>query len=175
MTNLQGVTDLIARLQRRAESERAIQANNEAVATALRGQKLLFDQGFRSPSITFAMRLGLDHENCAKNDAALAADWDEAAAALTALSAEAAALRARVAELTRGRDEARRVAHKAIDMGQKAGIERMQAEAKVARLEEKIRDWEARIDDAEWSTNSSLTEGIRAEMRAALTEGDTNG
>jgi hypothetical protein len=144
MTNLQGVTDLSAKLEMIHEWKLGKQA--AAALSAL------------SAELT-AVNLG----------------WEHTSKILGAKNAEAAALAAQVAELTRERDEARRVAHKAIDMGQKAGIERMQAEAKVARLEEKIRDWEARIDDAEWSTNSSLTEGIRAEMRAALTEGDTNG
>lgn len=71
--------ELIERLRNRAKEDRQIQANNEAVATALQGQRLLFDQGFRSQSNTFAVRLGLDYENCAKKDAELAADWEAAA------------------------------------------------------------------------------------------------
>ena len=165
---LQGVTDLIARLEERAESERAIQANNEAVATALRGQKLLFDQGFRSPSITFAMRLGLDHENCAKNDAALAADWDEAAAALTALSEQNAALAAQVAELTRERDRFEAALARACLVGGTTYlIERAEAaEAKVARLEEAFRQLKENAT-GQWVPSSVVC----AIVDAALTEG----
>lgn len=42
------------------------------------------------------------------------------------------------------------------------------SDPRVKVLVEKMRDWEARIEDCEWSANSSLTEDIRAEMRAAL-------
>ena len=42
--------------------------------------------------------------------------------------------------------------------------------AKVAKLVAKLADWEARIDDCEWSANTSLTQPIRAEMRAAIKE-----
>lgn len=80
--------ELIARLRERAAEERIIQKNNEAVAAALRGQRLLFDQGVRSASNNFAVRLGLEHENCAKNDAKLARDWDAAADRIEALVAE---------------------------------------------------------------------------------------
>jgi chromosome segregation ATPase len=71
--------ELVKRLRDRAKQDRLIQANNEAVATALMGQRLLFDQGHRSPSNTYAVRLAVDHDNCARQDAKLAADWDEAA------------------------------------------------------------------------------------------------
>lgn len=80
--------ELIARLRKRADEERVIQKNNEAVAAALKGQRLLFDQGIRSAANTFAVRLGLDHEKCAENDAKLARDWDEAADRIEALIAE---------------------------------------------------------------------------------------
>ena len=71
--------ELIARLRDRAKEDRQIQSNNEGVAAALKGQRLLFDQGFRSQSNTFAVRLALDYERCAKKDAELAADWEAAA------------------------------------------------------------------------------------------------
>ena len=77
--------ELIARLRERAAEERNVQRNNEAVAAALMGQRLLFDQGIRSKANSFAVRLGLDHENCAKNDAMLARDWDAAADRIEAL------------------------------------------------------------------------------------------
>ncbi len=78
--------ELIARLRKRADEERVIQKNNEAVAAALMGQRLLFEQGIRSTSNTFAVRLGLDHEKCAENDAKLARDWDTAADRIEALT-----------------------------------------------------------------------------------------
>lgn len=79
--------ELIERLRERAAEERIIQKNNEAVAAALMGQRLLFDQGVHSASNSFAVRLGLEHENCAKNDAALAHDWDAAADRIERLEA----------------------------------------------------------------------------------------
>ena len=82
--------DLVKRLRDRAKHERRIQANNEAVAAALMGQRLLFDQGHRSPSNTYAVRLYLDHEKCARQDAELAADWDETADRIEALEAKLA-------------------------------------------------------------------------------------
>ena len=82
--------DLVKRLRDRAKQERLIQANNEAVAAALMGQRLLFDQGHRSPSNTYAVRLYLDHEKCARQDAELAADWDETADRIEALEAKLA-------------------------------------------------------------------------------------
>ena len=78
--------ELIARLRKRAEDDRKIQANNEVVAAALKGQRLLFDQGFRNDPNTYAVRLALDHDRCARNDAELAADWDAAADRIEALS-----------------------------------------------------------------------------------------
>lgn len=80
--------ELIARLRERAAEERDVQRNNEAVAAALMGQRLLFDQGIRSKANSFAVRLGLEHESCAKNDAKLARDWDAAANRIEALVAE---------------------------------------------------------------------------------------
>ena len=73
--------ELIARLRDRASDEREIQANNEAVVTALKGQMLLFEQKTGRHN-NFAVRLGLQHATCAKNDAALAADWDAAGSAV---------------------------------------------------------------------------------------------
>jgi hypothetical protein len=84
----------VKRLRDRAKQDRLIQANNEAVATALMGQRLLFDQGHRSPSNTYAVRLALDHDNCARQDAKLAADWDEAADRIEALTEKLEAARA---------------------------------------------------------------------------------
>jgi hypothetical protein len=86
--------DLVKRLRDRAKQDRLIQANNEAVATALMGQRLLFDQGHRSPSNTYAVRLAMDHDNCARQDAKLAADWDEAADCIEALTEQLKAARA---------------------------------------------------------------------------------
>jgi len=83
-------SDLVKRLRQMAEKDRAIQENNEVVAAALRGQVLLFDQDVRSPSNTFAVRLALDHGNCAKNDAILAQTWDEAADRIEQLEAKLA-------------------------------------------------------------------------------------
>jgi hypothetical protein len=85
--------ELIARFRNRANDERTIQKNNEAVAAALMGQRLLFDQGVRSASNNFAVRLGLEHEKCAKNDASLANDWDAAANRIAELIAALAAER----------------------------------------------------------------------------------
>lgn len=79
--------DLVKRLRKRAMDDRAIQANNEVVAAALKGQRLLFDQGVKSDSNRFAVRLSLDYEGSAKNDAKLAADWDSAADRIEALTA----------------------------------------------------------------------------------------
>ena len=86
---------LVKRLSERAKEDRQIQANNEAVAVALKGQKLLFEQGVRSQSNSFAVRLGLDYENCAKKDAQIASDWEKAASAITALRTQLAAANAR--------------------------------------------------------------------------------
>jgi hypothetical protein len=80
--------ELIKRLRERAAEERDVQRNNEAVAAALMGQRLLFDQGIRSKANSFAVRLGLEHESCAKNDAKLAHDWDAAADRIEALVKE---------------------------------------------------------------------------------------
>ncbi len=92
---------LVQRAKERAKEDRQIQANNEAVAVALKGQRLLFDQGFRSQSNTFAVRLGLDYENCAKKDARLASDWEEAADAITALRSQLAEAKAEKEKLGR--------------------------------------------------------------------------
>lgn len=70
--------ELVERLRKRAEDEREIQRNNEAVAAALQGQIEAFKRGDGTHN-TFAVRLGLDHQNCAKRDAGFAADWDAAA------------------------------------------------------------------------------------------------
>ena len=80
--------ELIARLRERAAEERDVQRNNEAVAAALMGQRLLFDQGIRSKANSFSVRLGLEHDSCAKNDAKLARDWDAAADRIEALVEE---------------------------------------------------------------------------------------
>lgn len=77
--------DLIERLRKRAEAEREIQRNNEAVAEALSGQLEAFHRRDGSHN-NFAVRLGLDHRSCAKKDASLAADWEEAAATIARLS-----------------------------------------------------------------------------------------
>lgn len=79
------IAAMVTTLRKRAADDRKIQANNEVIAAALMGQRILFDQGFRSDANTYAVRVGLDHANCAKNDAKLAADWDSAADMLEAL------------------------------------------------------------------------------------------
>ena len=81
MTSDKGVVE---RLRERAASERAIQINNEAVAKALAGEIEAFDRRDGTHN-TYAVRLCLDHQNAAKRDAALAADWDEAADRIKAL------------------------------------------------------------------------------------------
>ena len=53
--------DLKAHLRKRSDDDRKIQANNETVAAALMGQRLLFEQGVRSDSNAFAMRLCMDY------------------------------------------------------------------------------------------------------------------
>lgn len=183
------IEKLIARLEKRAQNERAIQANNEAVATALKGQKLLFDQGFRSPSITFAVRLGLDHENCAKNDAALAADWDEAATALRAMQAETERLRGELeaaqeahifADAARDAAEAK-VREMALDVlassgqAQEAYEAQLAAEATVASLTAQVEAMRGALEA--WKAAGSDEEYYRAvQMRnAALTTEKTNG
>jgi hypothetical protein len=103
--------DLVKRLRDRAKQERLIQANNEAVAAALMGQRLLFDQGHRSPSNTYAVRLSLDHEKCAKQDAELAADWDEAADRIEALEAKLAKAVERLTAMRDDRVGYRHVSH----------------------------------------------------------------
>jgi hypothetical protein len=97
--------DLVKRLRDRAKQDRLIQANNEAVATALMGQRLLFDQGHRSPSNSYAVRLAMDHDNCARQDAKLAADWDEAADRIEALTEQLETARADAKEAEAYADE----------------------------------------------------------------------
>lgn len=97
--------DVVGRLRKRAEEERVIQRNNEAVAAALAPQEEAFNRRDGSHN-TFAFRLMLDHRNAAKHDAELAADWDEAADLIASLTA-----RAEKAE--RERDEARDNYHRA--------------------------------------------------------------
>lgn len=91
------MTDLVERLRKRAESEREIQRNNEAVADALEAQLDAFKRRDGTHN-NFAVRLGLNHRSCAKNDAALAKDWDEAADALEAAQAQAAEVRRETVE-----------------------------------------------------------------------------
>ncbi|QRZ14689.1 hypothetical protein JWJ88_17140 [Paracoccus methylovorus] len=83
---------LIERLRERAEDERKIQRNNQAVADALATQMDAFARQDGTHN-NFAVRLGYQHKSCAENDAQLAADWDDAAARLTALIAENERLR----------------------------------------------------------------------------------
>jgi hypothetical protein len=87
MTDPKEVADLVARLKARAEDERAIQRNNEAVASALALQEEAFNRRDGSHN-TFAFRLMMEHRDCAKHDAALASDWDSAATTLETLSSE---------------------------------------------------------------------------------------
>lgn len=78
---------LVDRLRGRAESERAIQLNNEAVWDCLKHQLEAFERKDGTHN-AFALRLGLDHRNCAEHDAKLAADWDEAADRIQQLERE---------------------------------------------------------------------------------------
>jgi len=91
------MSDLVERLRARAESEREIQRNNEAVADALQGQINAFERRDGTHN-NFAVRLGLEHRNCAKKDASLAQDWDEAADALEAAQARIEEVRRALAE-----------------------------------------------------------------------------
>jgi hypothetical protein len=92
---------LVEQLRKRAANDRKIQANNEVIAAALRGQRILFDEGHRSDTNTFAVRMALDHENCAKNDAKLAADWDAAADRIDVMVRTKDRIQAKVDELKR--------------------------------------------------------------------------
>lgn len=87
------------------------------------------------------------------------------AAVAEAVVREIARLRANVAQITKVL-EREKADHRA--QITKSGGQIRALKAKVARLERQIKDWEARIDECEWSANSSLTDSIRAEMRAAL-------
>lgn len=70
--------DIVDRLRERAKAERDIQANNTAVANALKPQLEAFERRDGTHN-TFAVRLYLEHRDCANHDGELAADWDEAA------------------------------------------------------------------------------------------------
>jgi chromosome segregation ATPase len=163
-------TDLIARLEDPKRPLKHYGADCIEAAAAIR--ELEFDRN--------QWRVDCEEFRLERDDAVIKrAAWELAA---RQMEAERDALAAQVAELTRDKTrltKQRDAANTTLETYRTAQknvlAQRDAAEAKVARLEGKIRDWEARIDDAEWSTNSSLTEGIRAEMRAALTEGDTNG
>jgi len=149
-----GTADVVKRLRHRAEEDRAIQKNNEAVASALRGQMLLFDQGIRSDANTFAVRLGLDYENCAKKDAKLVKDWEGAAdrieqleAALTRANAATAAAFEVAAEETpyeSDRDAIRALA----TPDQTAALDRMIAEA-VNTSMQGVERWEIPVQSIE--------------------------
>ena len=95
------------------------------------------------------------------------------AESLNAYKARAEAAEAKVEKLRGEVDENKphmtRLWQEQVDARARAELRIAAAEAKVEKLRGKIRDWEARIDACEWSTNSSLTEDIRAEMRATLT------
>jgi hypothetical protein len=105
------------------------------------------------------------------------ADTQQAAAALTTLSAENAALKAQVAELTRQKQAIALDALAASGQAQEAYEAQLAAEAKVARLDgalNNIRELNmtgADENGQRWA-HSDL---IEHEIFAALTEGDTNG
>lgn len=84
--------ELIDRIKARAKAEREIQRNNETVASALAPQLEAFERRDGSHN-TYALRLMLDHQSCAKRDAQLAADWDDAASTLASQAAEIERLR----------------------------------------------------------------------------------
>ena len=130
---------LVARLRERATEDRTIQQNNEAVAAALKGQRILFDEGVRSPSNTFAVRLQLDYENCAKRDAKLVADWEEAATALTALQAENTLLKT-------------------------AGV--IEVAVRNPNVSEYIEHWEGRVERAEDERDAAVARVEAVETRA---------
>ena len=149
--------DLVKRLRDRAKEERSVQANNEAVATALMGQRLLFDQGHRSPSNTYAVRLAMDHDNCARQDAKLAADWDEAADRIEVLTE---------ARDTMGHLWAKEAAEKQVALGR---IDELEAKlAKVVRtMREAVTTWEQpHYGDMDWAVDhgSEAIDLIRATL-----------
>jgi hypothetical protein len=103
------------------------------------------------------------------------------AAVLTALSAEADALKAQVAELTRERDEWRTAYHKTHEAFSDADAARDAAEAKAARLEGALRDMISGYEEYDLPDGKPVLRPIENQSswiqraRAALTEGDTNG
>jgi hypothetical protein len=68
---------LIERLKKRAAEDAVCAANNEAVASALDGQMALFEAGKGEHNI-YAVRMAVDHRNCAKRDRQWSADLLEA-------------------------------------------------------------------------------------------------
>ena len=154
---LQGVTDLIARLHRWKLAWGVLPSIAPHVADA--------------PGMTTG---------------GVIADTQQAAAALTALSAEAAALKAQVAELTRERDEAKEAnrwayVQAALDDNQD---DLEAAEAKVARLEGALRGFRNVTPGVMVALMTLGRDGLlladrmhkaNNAARAALTEGDTNG
>jgi len=175
--------DLKARLRKRSADDRKIQANNEAVAAALRGQRLLFEQGVRSDSNTFATRLCMDYERCARNDAALAADWSEAAdrieqleAALTQSQAEVAAAYERAADTYLKGDwdwysDADRAIRALATLDQTAALDTIRAEAREQGMREAavicrnvgFKDHPDSVAyDAEFQVLATITKGDKA-------------
>jgi hypothetical protein len=107
----------------------------------------------------------------------------EAAAALTALSEQNAALATQVAELTRQKQAIALDALAASGQAQEAYEAQLAAEAKVARLEGALRGLLSAVDawaetpprsDAEVAASFPVYAAAET-ARAALTEGDTNG
>ncbi|MGN7867739.1 hypothetical protein [Paracoccus sp. 22332] len=86
------VAELVARLRKRSKYERDIQANNVAVAELLQPQIDAFNRRDGTHNL-FALRLALEHKNCAENDGKLAEDWDAAIATIEAQAAELARLK----------------------------------------------------------------------------------
>jgi len=104
--------ELQERLKKRADGERSIARNNAAVAEALRPQMEAFDRHDGTHN-TFAVRLGIEHKNCAENDEALAKDWDAAADALSALRTRLAEVEGALAAALAGAVEVRAEGRKA--------------------------------------------------------------
>ena len=113
---------------------------------------------------------------------AFARAWvPEAAAALTALSAERDALAAQVAELTRERDDFKSEWDKALELAERSASlmsemddRRLAAEAKVARLEGERNMAVSALEFEAKRSRRHLAASTLA-ILAALTEGDTNG
>jgi hypothetical protein len=180
-----------------AEAAQALQGVTEGpwavCGDGTRVKPIPFDMFFRPIAETSAELHWEDGNWVRKDDGqanasfiAFARAWvPEAAAALTALSAEAAALAAQVAELTAERDEALSAARQQDKLREatlgtlrsvSAALEA--AEAKVAQASEELSLIAVMgySDDPKVAANIARMAVERAtKARAALTEGDTNG